>query len=90
MAFKTTDCYRNLDAHPFFCGYLDLAARRVDQETSAASNLPPSEFFADAQFGERIVRVLNKANMNQDQANAYLRTVTPEINKLVEVEMWLE
>lgn len=88
IANGTTNCYNfNLDSHPFTCAHLDLASRRIDQRMSEAQHFPPSEFFADAQFGERIVKVFNKANMNMDQGNDYLRTVTPEINKLVDAEL---
>ncbi|MDD4930188.1 MAG: hypothetical protein PHP85_13050 [Gallionella sp.] len=87
MTIKTEECYSNLDKQKFFCGYLDLAARRIDQSISEAQHFPQSEFFADAKFGERIVKVFALSNMSQEQSNEYLRTVTPEINKLVDAEL---
>jgi hypothetical protein len=45
---------------------------------------PKNEFFDDKQFGARLSTFFHKANMSMEQSNAFLRTTTPAVNKLVE------
>jgi len=84
LIVKTEECYKNLDKHQFYCVYLDLASRHIDQDFLAGTNFPPTEFFADEQFGARVGPVFVKTNMDMQQANAYLAEITPIINKLVD------
>lgn len=82
---KTKECYQKLNGKQFKCVYLDLASRRIDQIATIGTNFPPNIFFANEQFGVRMKSaLLGRANMNQEQANEYLRTITPVINQLVE------
>jgi len=80
----TQDCYKQLDKYKFYCVYLDLASRHIDQIYIKGTNFPPNEFFDDAQFGPRVADVFEKANMDMNQSNEYLAKMTPIINKLVE------
>jgi hypothetical protein len=85
----TQDCYKRVGKNKFYCVYLDLASRRIDQlmvEGAAMRGIkfPKNEFFDDEEFGPRVAGVFNKANMSMDDANEYLAKVTPIINKLVE------
>ncbi len=80
---QTSECYANNRQNRFYCLYLDLASRKIDQIFVDAMGWPATEFFSDAEFGPRIIPVLVEAGMDMDAANAYLRTVTPVINKLV-------
>lgn len=86
---KTENCYKNVRLNQFYCVYIDLASRHIDQvmvEGSAKQGMafPKNEFFDDKLFGARIAKVFNKANMNMETSNDYLRSATPAINKLVE------
>src|SRR6266446_159668 len=85
---KTQDCYDNVKKHGFYCVYLDLASRRIDQLMIAAAarqgmNFPKMEFFDDELFGSRTATVFRKANMDMETSNAYLRSLTPVIDKLL-------
>ncbi len=86
---ETNECYDKGKENGFYCVYLDLASRHIDQIMVAGAahsgmTFPKTEFFDDELFGSRIVPVFRKANMNMDKSNQYLRTLTPAINKLVE------
>jgi len=88
----TEDCYDKVKKDSFYCVYIDLASRYIDQfmiEVAAQNGVtfPKTEFFDDALFGERISVVFEKANMDNDASNKYLRNATPVINKMVEKEL---
>lgn len=83
LAANVQDCYEK-QKNKFYCLYLDLASRRIDQIFVEAMHFPPNEFFADEKFGGRIGPVLAKSNMDMDTANQYLATTTPVVNGLVE------
>lgn len=87
MISKTENCYENLDKLKFLCLYIDIASRHIDQTISASSQFPPSEYFADTQFGERIGKIFIKVNRSVDQKNEYLKIITPEINRFVDIEL---
>ena len=92
LIVQTQKCYDNVDQNGFYCVYLDLASRHIDQLTlaNAAQNgmtFPKTEFFDDELFRSRIATVFLKANMDMKTSNDYLRTVTPVINTLVEDNM---
>lgn len=85
----TQNCYSKLDKYKFYCVYLDIASRHIDQfmvEGAAQQGMrfPKNEFFDDEQFLQRVGGVFLKANMNMNQSNEYLDDMTPIINKLVE------
>lgn len=85
---KTQDCYEKNTKNLFYCVYLDLASRRIDQVFVESMHFPPNEFFSDAQFGPRVEPVLASANMDMNTANQYLGLVTPAINSLVEKKLF--
>lgn len=84
LIIKTKACYEKNTKNPFYCVYLDLASRHIDQVYVESMHIPSNEFFSDAQFGPRIGPVLANANMDMNTANQYLASVTPVINNLVE------
>jgi len=89
LIIATQDCYKKLDKYKFYCVYLDLASRHIDQimvEGAAQQGMsfPKTEFFDDEQFLQRVGEVFLKADMDMDRSNKYLATITPIINKLVE------
>jgi hypothetical protein len=89
---KTKDCYGNVKINKFYCVYLDLASRRIDQLMIAAAaregiNIQKTEFFDDELFMSRVVPVFIKANMDREGSKEYLDLLTPIINKLVEDNM---
>lgn len=87
LIIKTQDCYKKNTKNLFYCVYLDLASRRIDQVFVEAMHFPPNDFFADEQFGSRVGPVFSGANMDMDTANQYLASVTPVINNLVEKKL---
>lgn len=87
LIVNTQNCYERAKINPLYCVYLDLASRHIDQIFVEAMHFPPNEFYADEQFGSRIITVLAKENMSMDVANQYLATVTPLINKFVEKKL---
>lgn len=87
LIIKTEECYERNIKKPLDCVYLDLASRRIDQVFVETMYFPPSEFFADEQFGPRIFPVLVSANMDMNTANQFLASITPVINNLVEKKL---
>ncbi|MGL5036669.1 MAG: hypothetical protein ACRC6F_02865 [Aeromonas sp.] len=84
LVSKTQECYQSNTQSPFYCVYLDLASRHIDQMFVQAMQVPPNAFFADKQFGSRLGPVFSGANMSMDTANQYLASTTPVINQLVD------
>ena len=85
---ETERCYRDVNQNPFFCIHLDLASRHIDRLMVAGAaqqgmTFPKTGFFEDQLFGQRIVPVFRHANMDMEASNAYLRLVTPVVNRLV-------
>lgn len=87
MIEKTTECYTEISKKMFYCGYLDLASRYIDLMVSKPMGFPQSRFFSDEPFSYRISQIFARANMDMDQANEYLRLISPEISKLVDIEL---
>ncbi len=83
---KSKDCYKRLSKFKYYCVYLDLAARRIDQLGGAGTRFPPTEYFDDVQFGERTEEIFLRSSMNREQANEYLSDVAPVVNKFVDEE----
>lgn len=83
---NSMDCYKQLAKFKYYCLYLDIAARRIDELGGAGIQFPRAEYFDDEQFGARVGELFIQSNMNQEQANEYLSVMTPIINKLVEEE----
>lgn len=83
----TTDCYDKTSNTEFFCVYIDLASRYIDQTMSEAFKFPPTEYFQDEQFGARIYEVFVKHDMGIDESNKYLQAATPAINSIVEKKL---
>lgn len=80
---QVSECYAS-DKNRYYCIYLDVAARGVDQAVAAANpKFPRSDFFANEPFGQRIGPILIDAGLTLEEANEYLATITPTINKLV-------
>ncbi|MDD4913353.1 MAG: hypothetical protein PHP57_13760 [Sideroxydans sp.] len=84
---KVEGCYQKPKGSQFYCLYLDLASRHIDQMFAAAMNFPPTAYFADDVFMPRIIPVLVGAKMDYAQANGYLAMVSPIINKLVDQQL---
>ena len=89
LAIETDSCYSNSKRTGFYCVYLDLASRHIDEVVIASAaksgiNFPKSEFFDDPLFLPRIAVIFKKAGMSMDESNEFLRSVTPFINGLVE------
>ena len=87
LIIKTEDCYEKNTKNLFYCVYLDLASRRIDQVFVEAMRFPPNDFFTDEPFGSRVRPVFIGANMNMKTANQYLASITPVINNLVEKKL---
>lgn len=83
-AAEVTDCYGKSRGTGFYCVYLDLASRHIDQIFVSTFNFPPTEFYQDAAFGSRLGPVFAKANLSMDQSNAWLRLNTPIVNQRVD------
>ncbi len=78
------DCYKeNIENH-FYCLYLDLGARHIEQVMVVNMALPPENFFSDEKFGPRIAPVFIGAGMDMDTANHFLYVVTPLINDMTD------
>jgi len=89
LAELVHNCYSNAKQNKFYCVYLDLASRYIDQimvEDAAKNgmNFPKTEFFDDELFGGRVGPVFEKANMDMNSSNEYLQNVTPIVNKMVD------
>jgi len=85
---ETKECYEKTSGKQFKCVYVDLASRRIDQLSIVGTKFPPNVFFANEQFGSRMQSaLLGRANMSQEQANEYLRGMTPVVNQLIEKEI---
>ncbi|MGL5404311.1 MAG: hypothetical protein ACRC9I_11260 [Acinetobacter sp.] len=84
LVTQTQGCYQTKTHDPFYCVYLDLASRHIDQMFVQAMHVAPNAFFADEQFGSRLGPVFASAKMSMDTANQYLAQTTPVINKLVD------
>lgn len=84
LTTKTQDCYDQHIENQFFCVYLDIASRHIDQMAVEEMHFPPNEYFADKQFGTRLAPVLTSANMDMNSANTYLKAIIPVINNSVE------
>jgi len=83
---KSKDCHKQLAKFKYYCLYLDLAARRIDQLGVAGTKFPLTEYFDDEQFGERADEIFIRTNLSRDQANDYLSNMVPVVNKLVDEE----
>lgn len=84
---KTQECYNN-NENKFHCVYLDFASKHIDlimvnEAARQGVSLPKTSFFDDELFWPRIVAVFQKANMRQEAGDAYLNSLIPAINKLV-------
>jgi hypothetical protein len=84
---ETEECYKHNTKNPFYCVYLDLASRHIDQLFVESMNFPPNEFFSDENLGSRVSPVLSDGGMSFDTANRYLMISGTEINKLVETKL---
>ena len=90
LASMVQDCYDdNLQKSKFYCIYLDIASRYVDQYFIAAAarrgmKFPKMEYFDDKLFVHRTRTVFDKMNIKRDEMDEYVLTLTPVINKLVE------
>lgn len=69
---KVESCYDKTQGSQFYCLYLDVASRHIDQTFSSAMNFPPSRFFSDKEFMDRIIPILIKAEMTPESANEYM------------------
>lgn len=87
LIVKTQECYERNTGNLFYCVYLDMASRHVDQIVIEVMRFPPNEFFVDESFLSRVGPVLIGAKMDMNAANQYLATVTPVINNLVEKKL---
>jgi hypothetical protein len=83
----TEDCYASLKGKQFYCLYLDVASRHIDIMFVYAMNYPPTAFFSQDQFEQRVVPVLMRAKMNSEQGNGYMEMLTKVIGGAVEKEM---
>ena len=83
---KSQGCYKQLAKFKYYCLYLDLAARRIDQLGGAGLQFLPTEYFDDEQFGGRAGEIFIRTNLSREQADEYLLNMTPIVNKLVEEE----
>lgn len=84
---NSMDCYKQLTKFKYYCLYLDIAARRIDELGGAGTQFPRTEYFDDEKFGPRVGELFIQSNMNQEQANEYFSVMTPIINKLVDEEL---
>ena len=88
LIVKTQKCYDN-NKNKFYCVDLDFASKHIDLIMIAGAaqqgiSFPKTEFFDDELFWPRIITVFQKANMDQKAGDAYLHSLYPVINKLVD------
>jgi|GEM_PF-3964485 len=81
---ETQTCYKRLKPSAYYCVYLDLASRHIDQIFIAGTNFPPNAYFNGEQLSSRIGPVFLSAKMDMDTANTYLSTIIPVVNQLVD------
>lgn len=65
----------------FYCSYIDIAPRYIELTVSQVMGYPPSQFFTDDSFSDRMNEIFERADMDIDQANEYLSLISPEIKK---------
>ncbi len=88
LTAKTQECYeKNAVESPFYCIYIDIASRRIDQIAVEAMHFPPSDFFADEPFSSRIIPIFVSNNMDMNTSNQYLESITILINNLLEKKL---
>lgn len=83
LIVETQTCYEKAKESPFYCIYLDLASRFIDQTFVAAMHYPPTEFFADEPSEVRIGATLRRARIGGKEADEYLKMLVPAIDQLV-------
>jgi len=81
---ETQACYKKLKPSAYYCVYLDLASRHIDQIFIAGTQFPPNAYFDGEQLSSRIGPVFSNAKMDMDTANTYLSTIIPVVNQLVD------
>jgi len=84
---KTQECYSD-NGNKFYCVYLDFASKHIDlimvnEAARQGVSLPKTKFFDDELFWPRIAAVFEGANMSREAGDAYLHSLIPAINKLV-------
>lgn len=84
---KSKECHKQMSKYKFYCIYIDIAARRVERLGGAGLVFPSESYFQDANFAERAARIFMRSNMNPEQADEYLSSLTPVVNKLVDGEI---
>lgn len=87
LANVTQECYEKSIKNLYYCVYLDVASRHIDQIFVESMNFPPHDYFSDAQFGPRILPVLVSADMDMNTANQYLASVTLIVDNMLEEKL---
>ena len=81
---ETQACYKELKPSAYYCVYLDLASRHIDQIFITGTRFPPNAYFEGEQLSSRLGPVFSNAKMDMDTANTYLSTIIPVVNQLVD------
>lgn len=81
---ETKSCYeRTSGSDRFYCVYIDIASRRVDQIVTESMQWPPNDFFYGEQMESRVGPVLSDAGIDTDTANRYLAMLSQTVNDLI-------
>ncbi|WP_430229811.1 hypothetical protein [Nitrosomonas communis] len=87
MIEKVARCYSQLSDKMLYCSYIDLASKYIELTASQARGYPPSQFFSDESFSDRTSEIFEKAGLDNGQGDILLKIISPEINKLVDIEL---
>ena len=77
-------CYKNLAKMKFYCLYIDVAARHIDEVAGGGSKFPRNDYFTDKQFLPRAKIIFTNSGASMDDANEYLRNSDKVISKMVD------
>lgn len=84
---STEKCYKSSAANKYYCVYLDIAARHIDQMVVQSMHFPPNEFFTVEALVSRVFPALVSSGMNVDTASDYVSSMEQVINGAIERKM---
>ncbi len=87
LVIESQECYKKHKSPAYYCLYLDVASRHIDDIFSAALNIQPTPYFSGDQWSSRIVTVLMDAEMDDKTAKKYLETIIHSLKNMVEKKL---
>jgi len=76
LVAKSQSCYEDINKYRFYCIYIDIAAREIDDRVRTAHpRLPPNEYFSDDNFLPRAQRIFDKASVSAKDQKEYIAGV---------------